>query len=443
MRCSRICPFFGLILLLFLWLPVPSVQGQGVIQVASSAATADFPKQISFRVMATDSAADINSVVLLYRIGRDPVIHEAVPEFTPGRQVETEYVLDTQVNYLPPGAELTYYWTLGDGQANNIESPPQSVTYHDQRFRWNELNQSKVTVYWYQGNADFGQQVLQAALRTLDRLGKETGAKVQDPIKIYIYGNRDDFYSALPPNSTEWIGGQSFSNLSLICAQIAPGSGDVSEIKRTIPHEMSHIVIHQATENPYNGPPLWLDEGLAVHYQEEQTDNFDSILNQAAKQADLIPLSALASNFPTDRDRAILSYAESYNVVEFILKRYGSEKMSALVSSFKQGVTYDEALQGSLGLSVDDLDGEWRATLPAAQVTPTPFPDDTATPQPGVEATPLPPDVPVVPVPQPTPQPALARLVSLGLLAVLSLCLPVLVAGAAVVAVIFALRRRG
>jgi hypothetical protein len=437
--------WLGLVLLLIVvfGLPAGLARGQGAIQVSASSATTDFPTSITFQVTAADSGADINSLYLLYKAGTETVTHEAKPTFSPGRQVKGEYVLDTQVNYIPPGLEISYRWSVGDSQGNTFESDAKTVVYHDQRFQWQQLNQDKVTVFWYDGGQSFGQDVLDTSLRTLDRLAGDIGAKVEDPIKIYVYGNRDDFYGALPPNSSEWIGGESFSDQNLIVADIAADSGASDEIKRVIPHEISHIVVHQATKNPYNGPPLWLDEGLAVHNQEVKGADFDGTVADAARQGQLIPLRALSSNFPTDPTQADLSYAESQSVVEYILKVDGAEKMTALINTFKDGVTYDDALKRSLDTTINQLDQAWRGTLPAPEVTPTPLPTLAPTAVAANQPT-IAPQSEATAVPADTPVPAETNtggLVALGTLGVVAVSLPVVVVAGVVILVVVVLRR--
>ena len=54
--------------------------------------------------------------------------------------------------------------------------------------------------------------------------------------------------------------------LHVIMAVLPPGNYD--EVGRVVPHEISHQVLHQATDNPFSRPPQWLNEGLAVYWQE-------------------------------------------------------------------------------------------------------------------------------------------------------------------------------
>jgi hypothetical protein len=143
----------------------------------------------------------------------------------------------------------------------------------------------------------------------------------------------------------------------------------MSEAKRIIPHELSHQVLHQAVENPYGGTPLWFDEGLAVHNQETLDSVFPQMLEQAARTDQLIPLEALASSFPADPNRALLSYAQSNSVIEYIIDEYGTDELEQLVVAFREATPVDEAIPQVLDLSVDELHAEWRETLPPAQVS--------------------------------------------------------------------------
>ena len=75
------------------------------------------------------------------------------------------------------------------------------------------------------------------------------------------------------------------------------------------------------TRNPYNSPPAWLDEGLAVHNQETHDPAEVSVLKQAAEDGQLIPLKALSGSFGANDETAMLSYGESRSVIDFHLPR--------------------------------------------------------------------------------------------------------------------------
>jgi len=358
----------GLLLLLLALLPWPAL-AQGGTRFQAMAAQGNFPKEILFTVEVI-SDAEITHLELAYRVSGDPFTHSRYPDITPARRLEVTYRLDTQVEFYPPGSEFHYYWIATDASGKTSESPEQTFTYEDNRFTWKKVATDRVAVYWYEGGEAFGQAVLDTAARALERLEHDAGAQAERPIRIYLYANEEDFRGALGPNSPEWIGGQSMPHLGLIVAYIEPG--DTYEIRRMIPHELSHVVLYQATHNPYGGNPTWFEEGLAVHNQEVPDYDYPLLVQEAARNGRLIPLRALSASFPSDPELAVLSYAESASIVEFILQEYGSAGLAALVQVFAEGETAEAAVQRALGLSLEELEARWRATLPAAERTPAP-----------------------------------------------------------------------
>lgn len=361
---------------------------QSAARVISSEASPDFPSGITFDLVAEAGPAAIATVQLLYGTARSGALTVVDLPVEQGARATLSHTLDTRVYYFPPGTELTYRWVITDVAGNETATEPQRVVYHDERFPWSERTERNVTVFWYKGGASFGQELIDVSTRTLDRLQGQVGAELTEPVRIYIYADNRDMRSALESNSVEWIGGQAHPELGIIVGAIAPG--DSAEIERLVPHELSHQVLHQATDNPYGGTPIWFDEGLAVHNQERRDEGWDELVADAAREGRLIPLEALAGSFPADPDQAILSYAQSRDVVEFIIATYGETKLSELVAAFAAATPLDVALPQVLGRDVDELDADWRATLPAPTGAPPVLAGPATAPADRFEAGPAP-----------------------------------------------------
>jgi acyl-CoA-binding protein len=114
------------------------------------------------------------------------------------------------------------------------------------------------------------------------------------------------------------------------------------------------------TLNPYNDLPNWLDEGLAVYAEGLPSPAYTSQLQRAIAEDSLISVRSLSSPFSAYTDEASLSYAESYSLVEFLIHEYGQAKMLKLLNTFKQGSSYDEALEKVFGFDADGLYTAWR-----------------------------------------------------------------------------------
>lgn len=348
---------------LVLWAP-PAAHARSNVQVLASDAQATFGSDVVFSLVAS-SPDTISEVDLLYGTTRGDGMTIVPLAVTPAQQIDVQHTLDTRIFYLPPGVELRYRWLIRDAAGNEYESAEQTLVYEDTRFNWQQRSERGITVYWYAGGDAFGEELIGTATRTLDRLEAELDATISDPIKIYIYANGQDMRGALRSNSVEWVGGQAFPGLGIVLGMVAPGN--VAEVRRIVPHELSHQVLHQVLDNPYGGWPLWFDEGLAVYNQETPDVAFAPLLDDAARAGTLIPLEALAASFPADTERALLSYAQSHSVVVYIVEEYGLLKLAALSNQFRQAVTVETAVQEVFGMSVDELDAAWRSTLPSAR----------------------------------------------------------------------------
>ncbi|MDQ3549581.1 MAG: peptidase MA family metallohydrolase, partial [Chloroflexota bacterium] len=325
-------------------------------------ADAAFGESLTFEVTVA-SEATVEEAELYWHADGNPELAAAYPEIVPGQQVEIDHEVDLAFEYLPPGIDIVYFWRVIDGDGNATDSEEQVLFYMDDGRDWDSVTNGLVTVWWYSGNQEFADDMLGTANRTIETLATRFDVAADEPIRIVIYGNDDDFMEALPPNSADWIGGQAHPALNLIVAQVQPGSGAGREIRRMIPHEVSHLILHQATENPWNSPPNWLDEGLAVYNQETPDADLPNILDDAVDDGRLIPVRALGSSFPLDPDQAYLSYAESHSIATFIIEELGEDEMAELIAIFRDEVSYDEAVERSLGMSVEELDAAWKAWL--------------------------------------------------------------------------------
>lgn len=351
--------------------PAPTAAAQAVaaapyLSVVRDEALPDFPDGVAFSLVAT-SPTPIERVELLYAAAGQETLNLVTPDHTPGTEIDIAHALDLR-GALPPGVDLTYRWRLVDAAGDATETEPRTFLWGDDRFDWTPLAGARVTVYAYAGDPGFNRAILETAERTVDRLETSYGARQSEPIRMWVYDSGDDFGGALRPNTEPWIAGASYPALDLILAVLP--ADDAGEIGRLVPHEISHVLLHQATENPFNEPPTWLDEGLATVAQEVADPAYPSLVRAAAKEGRLEPVRTLNAQFPYDADTARLAYAQSQGLVEFIQDTYGPDGLARLIAVFRDGVSYDQAVRQALGVSLDQLDRAWRDSLDAAPYDP-------------------------------------------------------------------------
>ena len=339
------------------------VQAQAGLTVTGSSAKAEFPLKLVFSFSAK-SAANIVDVRLRYKVERDSyaqVTSEVLVAFTPSTDVSASWTWDMrQTGGMPPGSTVEYWWTVKDARGDKVETAPVPIQFDDDRYSWQSLTEGMVTVFWYEGKQAFAQELMSAAQQALARLSQDTGAQLKKPVRLYIYASTWDLQGAMI-FPQEWTGGAAYAGYDTIAIGISTSS--LNWGKRVIAHELSHIVTHQMTYNPYNGLPTWLDEGLAMYAEGALEASFASSLGRAITTDSLISVRSLASPFSAISGLAIQSYAESFSIVEFLISQYGQDKMLTLLNTFQEGSGWDSALVKVYGFDMDGLEARWRTSI--------------------------------------------------------------------------------
>jgi hypothetical protein len=336
-------------------------------KVTLSAPKVDFPDSIGFKIEA-ESDAKITDITLQYRmdkLGVLPVTSVVFPEFAPGEKTSAEWKWDmTQTGGLPPGADLSYWWSIEDASGREADTPVKTVSFDDGRHKWKSTGSTNFNLYWYKGDSHFAQQLVAAGEEALDLLEEDIGARPDRTIEVYVYGSTTALQGSLI-YPDEWTGGVAFTEYGIVALGIS--TQQLSWGEGAMAHEMAHLVVHQVTMNGYGIVlPNWLDEGLAMYAEGELSSDLASALSSAVKRGRLDSVQSLSSSFPADTAGATLAYAESYSLVEYLLENKGSrEKMLELLGAMKAGSGYEEALQGVYGLSISQLDFQWKQYLMA------------------------------------------------------------------------------
>jgi hypothetical protein len=349
-----------LISLLLVLSVCPTVaHAQTGLTVLESRADVEFPLRMDFSLSA-ESSANIVDVRLRYSVEQESyadVTSEAYVALAPAAHIDVSWALDMRrVGGLPPGTIVRYWWVVRDAAGSSLVTDPVRVEFEDNRYSWKTLNEGLVTVFWYSGDQDFATEVMSTAQESLTRLASDTGAQLKKPLKIYVYGSTQDLLEALI-FPYEWTGAVTYVQYGVIAVGLPPQN--LSWGKSAVAHELSHMAVHQVTANPYSGLPTWLDEGLAVYSEGLLDVSFSSALAKAVESDKLISVRSLASPFSALSDLAVLSYAESFSIVSFLIATYGNEKMLDLLTVFSRGNTYDGALKAVYGFDMSGLNMLW------------------------------------------------------------------------------------
>jgi hypothetical protein len=329
--------------------------------VVSSSASTDFPDSITFDLEA-DLTGNAVEVELVYQMAHLETMQLLPAEFEQdGTVLRASAFADLEVAFLPVGIDVTFRWIVTLEDETAIESDSATITWLDDRFDWDSLSGEYVEVFGYETSDDFLEDILETAEQSARDLIALYQPESILPIRIWVYETGEDYAGTQAANSEQWAAGSAYPDLQVIHAVIPDGSE--SEMVRIVPHEISHQILHMATLNPFNAPATWIDEGLAVIAQDGAEDLYDSLVESAYTDEELLSMQGLISAFPFDPSEARMAYAQSYSLVSFILESWGQDGITAIITEYAQTNSHDEVLEEALGVNLADLEQLWLTWL--------------------------------------------------------------------------------
>ena len=373
------------ILALALWLLVPSSPVYGEfcrpaqdqlfltatategITVIESKVSHSFARQAVFTLQAT-SSAEINRVYLFFRAIGDEQTESVLVDVEPSREISINYVHDLRRSPLPPFATVIFWWYIEDTADHDLTTDYYQFEYTDDRFQWEQISDRGITIHWIEGHGDpiFGQAALDVALASVEEISADLRAPVPESIAVYIYDVQHNLETAMALTGRSWVVGQAHPELGVIVVAIPYDAteGYMSRVKRYIPHEITHLLVYQTvTPAGYRYVPEWLDEGLSTANEWLPTVEFTTILEEARTQGQLLSLESMCVPFSPDLHTALLSYAQSGSIVQFIREQYGARGIRDLLAAYADGASCTMGVQEALDVSLGDLESAWWASL--------------------------------------------------------------------------------
>lgn len=146
------------------------------------------------------------------------------------------------------------------------------------------------------------------------------------------------------------------ANLILLTQEPVHPNGD-HKLREVLRHELAHVALHAAVRGRH--VPLWFNEGLAIHLAQENSFARIRTLWTAAVSSNLIPLRELDARFPKDIVGVPLAYAQSADVVRYLLRQQDDERFRLLIQRVGRGQAFDRALYDSYGMDLYNLERNW------------------------------------------------------------------------------------
>ena len=393
--------------------PPAAAQDDG-ITITDSGVENRFPDGIHFHIDAASAASTITEIrVYVRKLGQTTRSAYRTMDLEPatGLAVAGEFLFKSRTGneYIPPGARLSYYFEIRTEDGRTHDTEPETTVYLNRGLDWHSVSRGLINVHYYPLGSDRAraenraQAVLQVASDTYDLMQPILGVDLTEPMNIVVYSDYDDMRAGLRPSSRVAAQqlrtlGQAFSNER---ALLVDGSADLhigDNTLTTAAHEFTHLLVADAAGSAHTAVPTWLNEGLAVYSEQNEDSEFGFYLDRAVRNDAVPPLAALRTFAGTPQE-TLLNYGMGHAVAAYMLDTYGAPQMSALFQAIRELRNTEKALAATYGLTIHELDNEWRRSVGLAE---------------RAETTPAPPPLQVIPTRRPTPTPAAAPSTSAG-----------------------------
>ena len=215
-----------------------------------------------------------------------------------------------------------------------------------------------------------------------ERVAEDLGIEKLAEIQVTIASTHDDFRSLQPPGAQvqKWVAALAYPSEDRILLK-SPRLllGGQPHYEQLFLHELVHVALDQASRGwrqigeaegqvattvpSRTGIPRWLHEGYAIYVAREWSPTREVRLTRAVLKGNLIPLGRLVSDFPEDEDRALLAYAQSADLVHYLIRSHGNDAFRDFVIALGRGYRFGHAARHFLGEDFHTLEAGWKKHL--------------------------------------------------------------------------------
>ena len=138
-------------------------------------------------------------------------------------------------------------------------------------------------------------------------------------------------------------------------------TGKTSALEEVIFHEYTHAVVKELS----NGKaPVWLSEGLAQYEEGKSAAPYARVLSGLASKGNLRLRPLEGSFMGLGPQEAQTAYVLSLSATSYIIREFGLSPVRSILERLGEGMELQEAISVCLGVSYDELEKDWAASLP-------------------------------------------------------------------------------
>jgi hypothetical protein len=196
------------------------------------------------------------------------------------------------------------------------------------------------------------------------RLAVELGQPVLDHVLMRVARDPEQMTGLAPVGSPPfgYASGMAYPSMRLALLSLkAPHTWEATDLVTLSRHELMHLALNDAIGDHH--VPRWFDEGLAIHESGEQWTERLGTLWQATLAKTLLSFADLDRGFAADGSDVGVAYAESADVVRFLMRDDDRARFGSLVQRLRAGTPFDRAVGDAYDTDLRKLEYEWRTEV--------------------------------------------------------------------------------
>jgi hypothetical protein len=340
-------------------MPKGSAAGENSLEITNVAHTYKFGSELTITAILPHPEI-IRSITLVIQ-----------PDSQQSRQVEvnasaageivTQYDLTT--NGFTPFTRIYYWFEAEMSDGTIVSSSSYWFDYNDNRFEWKSSSTNLFTIFWTEGDTSYGQKLQSIARSGLERSTQLLPVVPILPVEVYVYPNTSSMQSVLSLDSQSWVNGHTFIYSNKILVADSPSLEDTTDLERTLPHEIMHLLQYQLMSTSYSNAPTWLLEGLATQSELYANSELERTVVTAQKDGSTLSFGDLCHGFPNDANLATLAYAQSSSLVAYIQRTYGNQVFPTFLQNAVNSLDCEQNVKSTLGITLQQVELDWQASL--------------------------------------------------------------------------------
>jgi hypothetical protein len=257
-------------------------------------------------------------------------------------------------------------------------SPPaeprsREVTVGGARFR----------VRWWPGDDRAAERVVRALAVATPRA--QRWGPLAQAVTLTIHRDHDALEAAVHRPGYEWL--RAWARYQTIDLQSPRSWGFLRvpdrKLEELLAHELTHCVMYQQSGSDltwmYKEIPRWFSEGIAsvtagqgyryggveelwAHYEAQQPGSGDGVPGRTRGRSDLaaLPGDPIVDPDPLYQDHSHLVYGAAHHAAEFLIRRYGEERVQRVLDLMGKGRRFPAAFEEAIGIGGAEFAADFR-----------------------------------------------------------------------------------